>query len=62
MTQEERREQAIQDVAELLRRNPFMVEFKVKKKPEGVKVILEVTQEEMNAMTQNAANKGSKEL
>ena len=62
MKQEERREQAIQDVAELLRRTPFKVEFKVKKKPEGVKVILEVTQEEMNAMTQNAANKGSKEL
>ena len=33
---------------------PFNVEFKVKKKPQGIKVIVEVTQEHMNFMLQNA--------
>jgi len=33
---------------------PFKVEFKVKKKPQGIKVIVEVTQEHMNFMLQNA--------
>ncbi len=49
-TEEEKREQAIQSVAEGLRRNPFSVVFKVKKKPAGIKIIFEVTQEEMDAM------------
>lgn len=31
-TEEEKREQAIQNIAEGLRRNPFSVAFKVKKK------------------------------
>ena len=50
MTNEELREQAIQHVVELLRAQPFTVEFKVKKKPKGVKIIWEVTQEHMDAM------------
>ena len=49
-TEEEKREQAIQNIAEWLRRNPFSVAFKVKKKPAGIKIIFEVTQEEMYAM------------
>lgn len=49
-TEEEKREKAIQSVAEGLRRNPFSVVFKVKKKPAGIKIIFEVTQEEMDAM------------
>lgn len=49
-TEEEKREQAIQNIAEGLRRNPFSVAFKVKKKPAGIKIIFEVTQEEMDAM------------
>ena len=51
MTQEEMREQAIQHVAGLLRTNPFSMEFKVVKKPKGIKVIYEVTQEEMDMIT-----------
>lgn len=47
---EEQREQVIQDLANLLRRNPFNFEFKVVKKPKGIKVIYEVTQEQMDAM------------
>ena len=40
--------------------HPFKVEYKVKKKPQGIKVIVEVTQEHMNFMIANAARKGSK--
>ncbi len=49
-TSEEKRELVIQDLAEELRRTPFSVEFKVKKKPTGIKIIYEVTQEEMDKM------------
>lgn len=52
MTQQDKqREQVIQYVSELLRNNPFAFEFKVKKKPAGVKIIYEVTQEEMDWIT-----------
>ena len=50
MTQEEKREQTIQHLADILRTTPFQVEFKVKKKPAGIKVIIEVTQEQMDDM------------
>ena len=53
MTKEEKREQTIQGLADMLRTSPFQVEFKVKKKPDGIKVIIEVTQEQMDeVMTQ----------
>lgn len=53
MTAEEKREQTIQGLADMLRTSPFQVEFKVKKKPDGIKVIIEVTQEQMDeVMTQ----------
>ena len=53
MTAEEKREQTIQGLADMLRTSPFQVEFKVKKKPAGIKVIIEVTQEQMDeVMTQ----------
>ena len=35
----------------------FQVEFKVKKKPAGIKIIFEVTQEYMNQMMEKAASK-----
>ena len=47
---EDPREGAIQKVADMLRHNPFSVEFKVKKNPKGIKVIYEVTEEQMKAM------------
>ena len=50
MAQEEKREQVIQNIADMLRTNPFTFEFKVKKNPKGIKVIYEVTQDEMDAM------------
>lgn len=57
MTNEELREKAIQDLMNLLRRVPFTVEFKVEKKPKGIKVIYEVTQEHLNEMMKRAAKK-----
>ena len=57
MTTEEKREQTIQSLADMLRTSPFQVEFKVKKKPAGIKVIIEVTQEQMDGITKQALEK-----
>lgn len=51
MTEGQAKEQAVQNIAQLLRNNPFKLELKVVKKPKGIKVIYEVTQEEMDAVT-----------
>lgn len=61
MTQEEQREQVIQNVTDMLRHNPFTFEFKVKKKPQCIKIIYEVTQEEMDAAIRNQAGRHKKE-
>lgn len=37
----------------MLRRLPFTFEYKVKKKPAGIKVICEVTQEQMDKILRN---------
>lgn len=50
MTAEEKREQVIQGLTNLLQSTPFTVEYKVKKKPQGIKVIIEVTQEQIDAL------------
>jgi hypothetical protein len=57
MTDEEQREKVIQHIAGMLRSTPFTFEFKVKKNPKGIKVIYEMTQEEMDAMTEKAIEK-----
>lgn len=49
MTVEEQREMNILAIADMLRITPYKVEFKVKKKPSCVKIIIEVTQEQMDA-------------
>lgn len=59
MTTEEKREQAIQLISDLLRATPFTFEYKVKKRPSGIKIIYEITQDEMNAMIENIANRES---
>lgn len=61
MTNEEQREQSIQSLADLLRTVPFSVEFKVKKKPAGITIIYEVTQEEMDEIMKNATRKESEQ-
>ena len=53
---EEKREQTIQGLADLLRTTPFQVEFKVKKKPQGIKVIVEVTQEQMGEICEQTTS------
>ena len=50
MTQEEKRDATIKDLVELLKNNPFSMEFKVVKKPKGIRVIYEITQEEMDML------------
>ena len=50
MTQEELREQFIEHFADMMRYTPFSVEYKAKKRPEGIKITIEVTQEEMDAI------------
>lgn len=57
---EEQREQAIQSLVNILRTMPFSVEFKVVKKPKGIKIIHEVTQEEMDAIVEKAAKAAKK--
>ena len=47
----------IQNITEMLQHNPFTFEFKVKKNPKGIKVIIEVTQEQMDAMVNQMAGK-----
>lgn len=52
MTLEEKRDAAVQSLMELLKNNPVTVEYKVVKKPKGIKIIFEVTREEMDALVQ----------
>lgn len=52
---DEQRDQIIQGLVKILESMPFTLEFKVKKKPAGVKIIYELTQEEMDAIAENQA-------
>lgn len=61
MTQEEKRDAAINQVAQLLKVNPFSMEFKVVKKPKGIKIIYEVTQEEMDKLLQMQRERRNKD-
>lgn len=45
------RNRVIADIVEQLIVSPFTFEFKVVKNPKGIKIIHEVTQEQMDAMT-----------
>ena len=49
MTDEEKREQIILNIAEEMRREPFTFEFVVKENPEGIKITYEVTEEQILA-------------
>lgn len=57
--EDEKREQVIQGIAELMRDNTFTFEYKVKKKPNGIRIICEVSQDDMEEMVKNwQAKKG----
>ena len=60
MTAKEKREQVIQGLTNLLQSTPFTVEYKVKKKPQGIKVIIEVTQEQMELLTKQVIEKSNR--
>ena len=61
MTKEEQREQVIQNIADQMRTLPFSIEFKVVKKPKGIRIIREVTQEQMNMMIEQAKKERKEE-
>ena len=50
----------IQGLTDLLQSTPFTVEYKVKKKPQGIKVIIEVTQEQMESLAKQVIEKKQK--
>jgi hypothetical protein len=50
MTKEEQREKVVEGIADLLRHSSFSFEYRVKKKPKGIKVISEVTKEQLDAI------------
>lgn len=57
---DEKREQVITGLADLLRKTRFQVEYKVKKRPQGIKVIIEVTQEQMDAVAKQVIDKSKR--
>ena len=54
------RQKVIESITGMLQTTPFTFEFKVVKKPKGIKVIREVTQEEMDALTRQMAKSSSR--
>ena len=60
MTKEIARQKVIESITGMLQTTPFTFEFKVVKKPKGIKIIHEVTQEEMDALTQQVVERSSR--
>ena len=54
---DEKREFAINLVSNMMRTQPFSIEYKVKKKPQGMKIVFEVTEAEMQAIINRANGK-----
>jgi len=52
MTDEEKKEQVILNIAEVMRRESFTFQFVVKENPEGIKITYEVTEEQMNGIVE----------
>lgn len=50
----EAREKVIKSIVLLLRRKPFSCDFEVVEKPKGMRIIYEVTQEEMDKIVNRA--------
>mgnify|MGYP007022360526 CR=1 FL=1 len=48
--QQQIRQETIRRIASMLETTPFTFQFKVVKRPEGIKIIYEVTQEQMDAL------------
>lgn len=54
MNKEDKREQLIQSIAAQMRHTPFTFEFKIVEKPKGLRIVHEVTREEMDMLMQLA--------
>lgn len=52
---EKRKEMAVQSIIVLMESEPFTFAFRVKKKPKGLRIIYELTQEEMDMLVKNKA-------
>lgn len=57
MTKKEEHEQLVQMITELLQTNPIEFQLKVVKKSKGVRIIYELTQEEMDALVKIQGSK-----
>ena len=55
--QEIQRELFIKSFSQMLRDFPFSMTYKVKKRPEGIKIVVEVTQEEMDEIINKRMSK-----
>ena len=53
--QDEKREKVICMIADMMRTNNFSFEYKVVKKPQGIKVTFEVTKEQMDEIVKGLA-------
>ena len=56
---EEKRELVVQKIADLMRTLSFSVEYRVKKRPKGIKVIIEVTEEQMGCLVAQLKTKNN---
>lgn len=54
MTKEQLRLSAIQSLVEILKVQPFNVEYNVTEKPQGIKIIIDVTKEYLDHILQKA--------
>ena len=60
MTTQDQRENVIQSLAEMMRHTEFTSEFRVVKNPKGIKVIIEVTREQMDELIERSSKGGDK--
>ena len=55
MTQAENNniDEIVNELGKMMHRNPFSIEFQVKEKPQGIKIIFEVSREQMDMIAQS---------
>ena len=52
MTQNQKINALVKQLGKMMHYTPFTIEYKAKKKPKGIRIILEITQEEMDVLMQ----------
>lgn len=53
MTQDQKIDALVDQLGKMMHYTPFTIEYKAKKKPKGIRIILEITQEEIDALMTN---------